>query len=491
MKQWNRVYTAEESRELDRLAIQSLGFPSFTLMQRAGQFAFDCLISEWPKTRSIHVVAGSGNNAGDGFVVASLAHKDGLRVTVQSVGSVDRLAGDARKAYLQLTEQDIVVSQEVEPADVIVDALLGTGAKASIREPYQTAIEQINSTDKNVVALDVPSGINASTGGLLTENPVRAKLTCSFVCPKIGTLTGPGIDYCGELHICDLGIPQEIYEKVSGIPVLESSRTVNSKPKHKPTAHKYNKGCTLIIGGDHSMGGAIILAAEAAQRAGAGLVRVLTRKEHLAPLLSRCPECIVAEYNDNADIAAHLTKADVVALGPGLGTRSWGESVFQEVIQNQPKKLVIDADGLRLLKHSRSIDLSHAILTPHAGEAARMLDSDSKTVNQDRPSFAKKLSKTYCCTVVLKGAGSFIAKDGEIKYLSTFANPALATAGSGDVLTGLIAGNYLNTEDPVEAAQVGMLLHQNACIRAERHAEHRVLLARDLIANIHFGDMLS
>lgn len=491
MKDWNRVYTAEESRELDRLAIQSLGIPSFTLMQRAGQFAFDCLISEWPKTRSMHVVAGSGNNAGDGFIVASLAHRAGLKVTVQSVGSVDRLTGDAQKAYLLLADQDITVSQDFEPADVIVDALLGTGAENTLREPYQTVIGQINSTGNNVIALDVPTGINASTGGLLTDNPVRAKVTCSFVCPKIGTLTGPGIDYSGKLCISDLSLPQEIYKSGSGIPVLEASRNVISKPKHKLTAHKYNKGCVLVVGGDHSMGGAVILAAEAAQKTGAGLVRVLTRKEHLAPLLARCPECIVADYDDDTDLAMHLAKADVIALGPGLGTSSWSESIFQEVTRTQPKKLVIDADALRLLKHSRSFDLNHAILTPHTGEAAHMLDSDSKTVNQDRPTVAKQLSKTYACTALLKGAGSLIAKKGKIKYLSTFANPALATAGSGDVLTGLIAGSYLHTENPVEATQVGMLLHQNACIHAEKLAEQRVLLARDLVTNIHFGEMLA
>ena len=490
MKPIRHVYTAEQARAIDGLAVQLLEIPSFTLMERAGQFAFDSLRSEWPDTRSIHVVAGSGNNAGDGFMVAALAKSAGLEITVQLVGDADRLSGDALLAYERMHNQGVSVSEDFVVAEVVVDALLGTGATGPIRPPYQTAIAAINNSLSQTLALDLPTGINASTGGLLSDNPVRAKLTCSFVCAKMGTLTGPGIDYCGQLRYSALDVPDELFIQNPGVAVLEYSLPAVRSPVHDLSAHKYDKGTVLIVGGDHSMGGAAILAAEAAQQVGAGLVSVLTRQEHIPPLLTRCPECIATAFNSETAVDQLVNKADVVAIGPGLGTSNWSEEIFHKVMKHKPQKLVIDADALRLLKGVSVENLSRAVLTPHPGEAARLLTSTSTDVNQDRPAQVVALSNKFGCTVILKGAGSLIAANGKLKFLSSFANPALATAGSGDVLTGLIAGSYLTTENPVIAAQVGSLLHRNACIQAEQVLNRKVLLARNLIENVNFGKVL-
>ena len=245
----SKVFTADECRELDRLAIEEHDIPGFTLMQHAGAFVFTTIQDRWPDIRSLRVVAGSGNNAGDGYVVALLAHQAGIATEVYQIGATNRIRGDALLAWQQLNEHEVPVVDELNEADIVVDALLGTGARGTLSPEYEDAITHINDFNGPVVAIDVPSGVDASSGGLLTENPVTADLTCMFIGAKLGLFTGLGLRYRGDLVFTDLGVPPEVYQDSFGVPILETTINRPVLPPRDPNAHKYEFGHVLVVGG--------------------------------------------------------------------------------------------------------------------------------------------------------------------------------------------------------------------------------------------------
>ncbi len=476
-----KVYTTEECRGLDRLAIEKHDIPGLTLMQRAGAFVFTTIQDRWPDIRSLRVVAGSGNNAGDGYVVALLAHQAGIATEVYQVAETNRIRGDALIAWQQLNEHEVSVVDELNEADIVVDALLGTGARGTLSPEYENAIARINKFNGPVVAVDVPSGVEASSGGLLTENPVSADLTCMFIGAKLGLFTGPGLRYRGDLVFTDLGVPSEVYQDSFGVLLLETTIKRPALPPRDPLAHKYRFGHVLVVGGDYGMGGAVILAAEAALRTGAGLVTVLTRSENVPSVLSRRPEVMAVGVDESTDITSHLARADVLAIGPGLGQGSWGQTLLKTALAHQPVHLILDADALRILKSQEWSVPEGCIFTPHPGEAAFMSGVSTADVQTNRPSFAQNMSHQYSCTVVLKGPGTLIASQGQLCSVSQFVDGALATAGSGDVLTGIAAAAYARCGNPVEAAEIAVSLHGAAGARAIRENPGRSLIASDLI----------
>lgn len=480
----SKVYTADECRELDRVAIEEHDIPGFTLMQRAGAFVFTTIQDRWPGIRSLLVVAGSGNNAGDGYVVATLAHRAGINTTVHRVGAAKRLRGDALLAWEQLQQHDITFVDEPTSADIVVDSLLGTGAQGTLSSDYENTIAQINNSQAPIVAVDVPSGVDASSGGLLTENPVNAELTCMFIGAKLGLFTGPGLQYRGDLVFTDLGVPPDIYQNVSGVPLLDTTSKRPVLPPRDALAHKYQFGHVVFVGGDHGMGGTAILAAEAALRTGAGLVTVLTRNQNVPAVLARRPEVMVVGIDESTDISSYLARADVLAIGPGLGQSSWGRTLLQAVLAHQPECCVLDAEALRILKTQQWKVPAGCILTPHPGEAAFMSSASTSEVQADRPKFVKALSREHGCTVILKGPGTLIASQGRLCSVSQFINGSLATAGSGDVLTGIAAAAYARCRSPIQAAEVAVSLHGAAGARAVRENPDQSLIASDLLASI-------
>ena len=480
----SNVYTADECRELDRLAIEEHDIPGFTLMQRAGAFVFTTIQDRWPGIRSLRVVAGSGNNAGDGYIVATLAHQAGIETAVLQVGATKRLHGEALLAWQQLREHDVAIVGDLTPADVVVDALLGTGARGALSQDYEEAIAQINNSQGPVVAIDVPSGVNASSGGLLTENPVNAELTCTFIGAKLGLFTGPGLRYRGDLVFTDLGVPPAVYHGVPGAPLLD---TISKRPLLPPRdvlAHKYQFGHIVLVGGDHGMGGAVILAAEAALRTGAGLVTVLTRHEHVPAILARRPEVMVVGVDESTELSSYLARADVLAIGPGLGQNAWGKTLLKTALTHRPDRCILDADALRILKSQKWTVPSGCIFTPHPGEAAFLSELTISEVQADRPNCVKDLSRKYGCTAILKGPGSLIASQGQLCSVSQFVSGSLATAGSGDVLTGIAAAAYARCRDPVQAAEAAVSVHGASGARAIRENPGLSLIASDLIDSI-------
>ncbi len=483
MSDVERVYTGEECRRLDRLAIEEFGIPGIELMNRAGRFALEQLQSHFPQARSIKVVAGSGNNAGDGYVIAGTAKQRGLRVALQQVGDVNRLDGDAKRAWDWMLEQGVEPTDTADStADVVVDALLGTGATGSPRPKYQQAIDGILGGGGKILALDLPSGIDAGTGNATTKQPVVADMTCTFVGAKLGLFTGDGVDCAGHVKLSRLNIPNDVFKQVPGLELLNPEQSKYCLPTRKPSSHKTQLGHVLVVGGDLGSGGAAILAAEAALRTGAGLVTAATRPQHVSAFLARCPEVMVMGADSEKDIAGLVEGADVVAVGPGLRESAWSQSMLAGVLRSGPRRLVVDAGALRMLEeHSLPPD---SILTPHPGEAGHLLSMSSSQVQSDRPAAITQLTRQWQCVGILKGAGSLISDNGELNALVRCSNPSLATAGSGDVLTGIIATAYAQLNSPVEAAKTAVTMHCRAGNQASTTLADRSVVAGDLINNI-------
>lgn len=480
----SKLYSADECRELDRLAIEEHGIPGFTLMQRAGSFVFTTIQDRWPGIRSLLVVAGSGNNAGDGYIVAKLAHEAGLDTEIQQIGDPRRLRGDALLAWQQLPDHEFLTTSNSNTPDVIVDALLGTGARGTLSSTFDRVIAQINETDRPTVAIDVPSGIDANTGGKLTENPVNATLTCMFIGAKLGLFTGHGLQFRGDVVFTDLGVPREIYHEELGVPLLDSTNERTVMPPRDALAHKFQLGHVVIVGGDYGMGGAVLLAAAAALRTGAGLVTVLTRPEHVPAVLAKRPEVMVVGIDESTDVSSYISRADVLAIGPGLGQQSWGKTLLGAALATTPQRCVLDADALRILKAQDWQAPRDSIFTPHPGEAAQLAEAPTAEVQSNRPKCVTELSRKYGCTVILKGPGSLIASHGKLCSVSPYVNGSLATAGSGDVLTGIAAAIFARIGAPVQTAETAVSLHAAAGVRAERDQPGQSLIASDLIEAI-------
>ena len=476
-----RVHTGSETRTFDKRATDEFAIPGIRLMLRAGRVAFDALRERWPDAACVTVVCGGGNNGGDGYVIAGLAKDAGLDVQLIEMVDAAKLSGDALTARRFALERLGEGGADDWPVrgDVIVDALLGTGAQGGVRAPYQEAMDRINAAGKPVLAVDVPSGVNADTGGVHTPAPVRATLTVTFVVVKVGLVTGAAVDFVGDLLVDDIGVP-EAARAEPGIAVLQGAGL--AALARRPSAHKGDFGRLLVVGGDADMGGAVALAGEAALRVGAGAVTVATRSVNRSAILARRPELMVRAADTADALDSVLAAATAVAVGPGLGRGAWGESLLAKCLAAS-KPLVVDADGLNLLAAKddpalAELPASGAVLTPHPGEAGRLLGQDANWVQQNRLEAAARLAK-HGAVAVLKGAGTLIAEAGVPRSICLLGNPAMATAGSGDVLTGVIGGLLARGLTPREAAELGVWLHARAGDEAAAGAT-AALLAGDL-----------
>ena len=480
----SRYFTTSEVRAFDRRAIDEFGIPGIRLMHRAGRRAFDALRARWPEARAISVVCGAGNNGGDGYVVAGCARDAGLEVQLVEIADPAKLAGDAAEAR-RFAEARLGVMRSGGDwrvsGDVVVDALLGTGAHGAVREPYQAAIDRMNAASRPILALDVPSGIDADSGGLLGPRPIRADLTVTFVAAKIGLVTGDAVDYVGELVLDDLDLPEAVFDR-SGVRGLDGSGLATLV--RRPGAHKGDFGRLLIIGGDTDMGGAVLLAGEAALRTGAGLVNVATRGANRAAILARRPELMVREAESGDDIRDLGERATAVAVGPGLGRGEWGRRLLAAAVATG-KPLVVDADGLNLVADQGVALPSGTVVTPHPGEAGRLLGRNTAWIQQHRPEAAAELSggSSLGLVAVLKGAGTLIAQSGTVKAVCVDGNPGMATAGSGDVLAGILGALLARGLDPLAATELGVWLHARAGDEA-RASRIGSLLASDLIESL-------
>lgn len=479
------LYRAAQVRELDRLAIEKWGEPGIDLMNRAGHAAFAALQKRWPSIQRIVVVCGSGNNAGDAYVVARLARETGLSVAVYRPKGVGNPHGDGLRAcdaWIACggTVDEFKAEALAKPC-VVVDGLLGTGLERDVTGEFAAAIEAINQSSRPVLALDVPSGLNADSG-MPMGIAVRAEMTVTFVGLKRGLFTGLAQDYTGSVRFDSLGIPREVYQAFDpdAMRLSQEEIRVALTPRAR-SSHKGDNGHVLVIGGERGMLGAARLAASGAARIGAGLVSVATRESHAGLVNLTQPELMSHGIEEPAALEKLLEKVSVVAIGPGLGRSDWARSLLDCVLLSE-RRLVIDADALNLLAHRPHVN-ERWILTPHPGEAARLLDCSIAEVQSDRFGSARRLQSRYGGVVVLKGAGSVIADAGEMPGLCTLGNPGMGSGGMGDVLTGVIAGLLAQGLSSVQAARVGVYLHAQAADVAARDGE-RGLLATDLLPHL-------
>lgn len=478
------LYTAEQVRELDRRAIEDAGIDGHDLMRRAGDAAFDCLRRAWPDARRLVVLAGRGNNGGDGYVIARRAVEAGWPATVLRLGDHDGLRGAALAAardYGRAGGECRDYGGSLPEADLYVDAMLGTGLDRPLKGAIREAVDVLNGLDAPVFAVDVPTGLNADTGAVMGA-AVRAGATASFIGLKLGLFTGEAPSLCGPVHYNGLGVPDSVFDGMA--PAAEritDDFLARVLPPRRRTAHKGHFGHVLVAGGDAGTGGAVRLAGEAALRAGSGLVSVATRAEHVAALIAGRPELMARGVAAPGDLAPLLERATVIALGPGLGTGDWGRALWETVME-AGLPLVLDADGLNLLARARR-ERAEWVLTPHPGEAARLLETDTAAVQADRPAASRRLAEAYGAVVVLKGAGTLVAApDGRMR-LCDRGNPGMASGGMGDVLTGLTAGLLAQGLQPFDAAAAAAAVHAEAADRAASGGE-RGLAASDLFAEL-------
>lgn len=478
-----RLYTAAQTREIDRCAIDTHGIAGATLMSRAAAVTLEHLLARWPNPEKLHVLCGTGNNGGDGFLIADQACKRGINAVVYTVGEVEKIRGDARIAFDQARSNGVpfeVFGGQLPGPGVVVDAMLGTGLGGDVRPGYAAAIEAVNTAGLPVVAVDVPSGLCADTGAVLGR-AVRADVTVTFIALKRGLFTKEAPDYVGDVEFSDLAVPPAAYDGVSSrAHRLNLPALLEALPPRPSTAHKGMYGTVLVIGGDYGMAGAAMLAAEAALRCGAGLVRVATRAEHAAAVVARTPEAMTVAVEGLGTLAPYLESADAVVIGPGLGQSAWAESLLTAVLASD-KPLLVDADALNLLAGlGGATRRDNWVLTPHPGEAARLLGQSTAQVQADRFSAADALQERYGGVIVLKGNGTLVTSGG-ILALSDYGNPGMASGGMGDVLSGVVGAFLGQHLSPHYAAALGVCLHGAAADEAAAQGE-RGLLASDLMA---------
>ncbi|WP_296259074.1 MULTISPECIES: NAD(P)H-hydrate dehydratase [unclassified Pseudomonas] len=472
------LYSAAQVRDLDARLIAA-GTPGFELMQRAAHAAWRAIRRRWPDGRQLTVLAGHGNNAADGYLIAVLAKRAGWQVTVLAVGSWSVLTGDAQAAYQEALREQVDVQDWHQQTlnGIIIDALLGTGLKDEVRPPYDHAIELINDSGLPVMSVDIPSGLCADTGQTLGV-AVRADLTVTFIGLKTGLFTGDAADLVGELVFDDLQADPAIVEQT---PISVTRLDTFNLPKLKPrprTAHKGMFGRVLVIGGDLGFGGAALLSTESTLRCGAGMVTLATRPAHISAALSRFPEVMSAGISSANQLMALIEPATVLVVGPGLGQHSWGRSLLSAAA-NAERPQVWDADALNQLAASFVQLPKDCVITPHPGEAARLLGISTKEVQADRPAAARALAKKFNAVCVLKGSGSLIADPAGELALADHGHPAMATGGLGDVLSGVIGALLAQNMPAFQAACLAVWLHSLAGEKCG--ASGRGMAAADLI----------
>ncbi len=473
-----KIATRDIIREIDRKSIEKYGIPGLVLMENAGRATADVIIAEYPYTQAAAVFAGGGNNAGDGFVIARQLISEGVEVVTYVASDPKKYKGDALTNYRALKKSGGEIVElggslrKYRTADIIVDALFGTGLERKVTGFYKKVIEFINSQSAPVISVDLPSGLDADTGHPLGA-AVEADITVTYALPKIGTSVYPGVDYAGDVFLANITTPEVLEEDIS-LELLTAYDVVDIIPPRHEDTNKGTYGHLLILAGSPGKSGAATLASEGALRVGTGLVTVGVPFS-LNPIMEQKTTEVMTEPLPETDLKtfgklsvqralelASEKRISALALGPGMSTSDEaGEFLFQ-IIRRTDKPMVIDADGLTLISHEPEI-LKKAkapiILTPHPGEMSRLTGLSISDIQGDRVKTALEFTRRYGVHLILKGARSVISTpEGEIS-INTTGNPGMASGGTGDVLTGVVGGLLAQRLEPAEACKLGTFVH--------------------------------
>ena len=481
------LYSADDVKLIERKACELEGYELYVLMQRAGKAAWDLIQKHYPNAEHITILAGSGNNAGDGFIVAYLAHQAGKNVIVATLKETPSFKGDAATAYEQLLTTDVTISlfneKLLNETDLVVDALLGTGLSGALRSEYVGVIGTVNAwretTSKPVVSLDIPSGLDSETG-TVSPTAIQSDACLSFIDLKPGMVTGKAREYCAQWDVDELAITPYSRQDFNPVAYIDSAQSlIHHLPKRSQTSHKGNHGRLLLIGGDDGFGGAILMAAQAAARIGVGRFTIVTKDNHVAPFLTQFPEAMIRSVDDTLsdEFQNLLQQTDAIVVGPGLGQREWGKALLEACL-SVDCPMIIDADGLNCLsEHNHQKD--NWVLTPHPGEASRLLGVSTSDIEANRYESATALQEKYHGTIILKGAGTLITND-QFTTVCVDGNPGMACAGMGDILSGIVGSLIAQGIESSLAARTAVALHAKAADIAAEQGE-KGLLATDLL----------
>ncbi len=473
------LYTNAQSRELDRIATEKLGIPGLSLMKRAGKVIFDYVMEKYPGLSPVVVLCGAGNNGGDGYVVAKLLHE--ASIAVQVLTSDEPATADAKQAYREYVSAGGYVtdcSADVpQGAALLIDAMFGAGLSRPLEKQYAALVEVVNQGSYPVVAVDLPSGLSGDTGSAF-DPCIHADLTITFIGRKLGQYTGDGPDHCGQLVFDNLGLDASIYETVSPVAHLTNGMSVTPRIRN---SHKGQYGHLMIAGGEPDMLGSILLAGRAGLRGGAGLVTLISQSSHLGQVPFFQPELMTRTSHSGMLSTDPFTGADAVVFGPGVKDSDWSHDLFRKLTTDK-FPVVLDAGALHLLAATPDYH-ENRVLTPHPGEAAALLGCSSQKVQSDRPAATAAIQQIYGGVCVLKGAGTIIHSNQETEICPR-GNPGMASAGMGDVLSGIIGALLAQGLSPWNAAREGVWWHAIAGDCARDALGERSLLATDVIEHL-------
>ncbi|NOY64547.1 MAG: NAD(P)H-hydrate dehydratase [Nitrospirae bacterium] len=501
-----KVVTASEMREIDRKTIEEVGIPSMVLMERAGLSVVRRIMDNCTATEPVVVLSGGGNNGGDGLVIARELQRAGYNVRVFLLSPEDRLSKDCNNQYEILRKLGLKVMINRTPSgrdlkgSIVVDAIIGTGLNKPLRDKLSKIVRLVNQYASYVVAVDIPTGISSDTGRVMGE-AIRADMTVTFGLPKIGHLLPPGSEYTGELFVEDIGFPPDFTNSESlKVELVEEDTIKALLPCRERDSHKGDYGHILIVGGSVGKTGAPLMAARAALKSGAGLVTIALPDAAAKALMGSLLEEMMLPLPSNEDGTISMKalesimeflhgRADVVAIGPGLGRNPDTWQLVRELVRLSPLPMVIDADGLNALaatgyeelKRLFSRAVSPAVFTPHMGEMARLVGHSTEELRASRLDISGSFSEETGVVLVLKGAPTVISTPEGKQYINSTGNPGMATAGTGDVLTGIIASLTGQNLSPADASIAGAYIHGLSGDIAAQHLTEYSLTAGDLI----------
>lgn len=500
------VLTAAEMKESDRAAINEYGISALVLMERAALQTAKVIVDRYGPDIYVGVMAGSGNNGGDGIAIARILQEEGIRAEVNMIGEVSKLTPETKVQLETAKKLNMPIHYGVEHTlyDVIVDAVFGIGITRDVEGRYRKAIEAVNASKAKIVAVDIPSGVNTDSGSIM-GCAVKADITVTFAYRKLGIMLYPGSSCAGEVIRVPIGIPKAVTEnKRTGIVTFTDRKKDLQLPARNPSGNKGTFGKLLLIAGSRTMGGACFLSALSAYRTGAGMVRIFTASDNRESLLKKLPEAIVDTYADDGQsgitqeetdiLTAGIAWADVVAVGPGISMSEKAKGILAVTLGCCEKPMVIDADALNIMaqneellkifEYGRRKNDSDVIFTPHLGEFSRLMKYPVTEIKKDIIACCKKFTKSHDVSLVCKDARTVVAKRGKLTYLNSSGNDGMATAGSGDVLTGIIAGLLAQGVSGFEAAVMGTYIHGLAGDSARNKTSAYYIMAQDIIKSL-------
>lgn len=484
--------TGEQMKNADRYTIHELKVPSLTLMEKAAQACVEMIRGKNLDQSHICVVCGSGNNGGDGFAIARIFAETGARVTAVMAGNPRHLTEETlyQKELFEKTKGRLCDEFEEDEYSIIIDAVFGVGLNREVTGRYCDIIGRMNKSAAVKVAVDIPSGVSAETGALL-GTVFRADYTVTFQSKKIGMLLYPGREYAGEVITADIGISEKVFEEDEDVAcTYDSSEYAGMLPVRKADSNKGTYGKVLMVSGSRGMSGAAYMNALGAYRMGAGLVRIYTAEENRAILQGQLPEAVITSYElfDERELLRLLEWADVICIGSGIGTTEKAWKIVRTTIENAEVPCVIDADGLNLLsehrKYIKQLSSKQIILTPHIKEFSRLTGKTVEEIKADRMEALREFTEEPGITCILKDAVTLIRTGGKRACVNLSGCAAMAKAGSGDVLAGIVTGLLAQGLGCHEAAVLGVYLHGRAGEYAAEKKGIYSVLARDIAENI-------